>query len=427
MPRPRVKIFYGWWVVAASAAVLLVDAGLGFYAFGVFFTPLIEEFGWTRAEFSGTVSLAFVVTGIASPIVGNLTDRFGARKVMLCSAVIMGGSFALLGLTQSLWYFYLVFVVEAASRAGAHVVPITTLVANWFEKRRGLAMGIVVTGISLGGVLITPLSTYLIDLIGWRLSYLMLGILIWVSVIPLVILVIRNLPQHKGLLPYGRSHPGELDSQTVGTSKSSQSDDAVWTVRTAIRTSAFWFSAATVALLFLGGSAVMTHTIPLLRDRGVSAEGAAMVMSCVAGAGILGKTLSGYLADRLQIRFVVMMIGILIAAGIFILINFSSGALVWLFAVVFGFAMGGVIAIQSLLVAYCFGLASLGSILGGVALIADFGFAIGPLLAGYVFDVTGSYDLAFQLYIASCLLAALLVLFVQPPRLRRQAVSADRG
>lgn len=419
---PRVKIFYGWWIVAASAVILLVDAGLGFYAFGVFFTPLIREFGWTRAEFSGAISLAFLVNGIASPIVGSLTDKFGARRVIVVSAIVMGGSFAVLSLTQNLWYFYLIFVVEAASRAGAHVVPITTLIANWFQEKRGLAMGVVVTGISIGGVTITPLSTYLIEFFGWRMSYVILGALMWVTVIPLTIIVIRNRPQHLALLPLGGSPNGGIGSQRPRLGNSSRADNVVWTVRAAVRTSAFWLSAATVALLFMGGSSIMAHTIPRLIDRGVSAEEAALVLSFVAGMGILGKIISGYLADRFQVRFVIMLISFLMALGIYILLNSGSGALLWVFALVFGMSFGGVIAIQSILVAYCFGLASLGSILGAVVLVSDVGFAIGPLLAGYVFDVTGSYDTAFRLFIATCILAGLLVFFVRPPRLEERTL-----
>ncbi|MBI2907289.1 MAG: MFS transporter [Chloroflexi bacterium] len=417
MTLPRSRVFYGWWIVVASAVILMVDAGLGFYAFGVFLTPLTREFGWSRAEFSGTISVAFLIAGMASPVAGSLTDRFGARRVMVGAALVMGGSFVFLGLTQTLWYFYLLFVVEAVARAGAHVVPITTIIANWFQEKRGLAMGITVTGISIGGVVITPLATYLVDLAGWRLAYAILGLLIWLTVIPLSVLVIRNRPGDVGLTPYGAGTADEGENHTARAARRTGAAGPSWTAGAAIRTRAFWFASVSVSLLFMGGTAVMAHTIPLLRDRGASAEGAALVLSFIAGMGIIGKMSCGYLADRLQVRFVVVLISIATALGITLLLAAGKGPTVWLFAFVFGVSFGGVIAVQSLLAAYCFGLASLGVILGAVAMVANLGFVAGPLLAGYVFDVTGSYDLALKLYIGGCLLAGLLGAFVHPPSL----------
>lgn len=410
LSRP-LNIFYGWWIVAASGIILMVNAGMTFYAFGVFLTPVISEFGWSRAEFSGAISLAYLVTGLASPVAGNMTDRFGPRAVIVASAIATGASFVALYLTQSLWFFYLIYLIQAASRTGAHIVPMTSLIANWFKAKRGLAMGMAVTGISIGGVIITPLATYSIAHFGWRISYVILGSLIWVTGVPLALTVVRNRPEQMGLHRYG-------ESLVQGNQEGRRVMDRVWTLKEALKTSTFHLYATAVALLYMAGAAVMTHTVPLLIDRGVSPEHAALVLSFVAGMGILGKTTSGYLADRLSPKFVIAGISLLMALSIVILLHSSSGPSLWLFAMIFGASYGGVIAMQSVLSAYWFGLASLGAILGAVALVGNVGFAIGPVFGGYVFDITGKYDLAFQVFVGSSLLAGLLVLLIRRPRVK---------
>jgi MFS family permease len=172
------RVFYGWWVVAALAAIMFLSAGLGFYSLGVFITPLEEEFGWSRGQVSIGIALATAASGLLGPVVGLAVRRFGARTVLATGAVGMGISFALLGLTWSLPYLYGMFVFMAAWRAGIMLVPVAHIVANWFQRQRGLAIGAATTGIGFGGLVMAPLSKVLISSLGWRPTFFILGLVI---------------------------------------------------------------------------------------------------------------------------------------------------------------------------------------------------------------------------------------------------------
>jgi MFS family permease len=414
---PPSRVFYGWWVVSALATIMFLSAGLGFYALGVFVTPFEDEFGWSRGQVSVGIALGTIVSGLLGPVVGVAVERLGARVVMACGATGMGVCFALLGLTWSLVYLYAMFATMAVWRSGLQVVRV---VGNWFERRRGLAMGITTTGIGFGGLVMAPLSKVFIAWVGWRSTFFIFGLLVIVVALPLALLVIRHHPSDKGLRVDGMAPADPPDESRAGPAPRVPPAPAanVWPARAAIQTRAFIFSTISVSLGFASLGAVLLHTSPFMEDRGMAPEMAGLTLGFVSGAGILGKVGSGYLADRLPAPLVLAGVFLMEAVGLTVLISTESMAGVAAFVLIFGYSMGGVVALQPLIIIHCFGVASMATIIGAMTVFSGFSSAMGPIFAGFMHDALGDYTLAYLVFIGVDCFAALLVLLVRPPRVR---------
>ncbi len=411
MPPPRAKfgIFYGWWIVAAGLVCLLLAGGIGYYTFGAFFIPLVDEFGWTRAQLSLAATIASVL-GLAAPLVGTWVDKYGARVVMAVGALVTGTAFALLGLTHSLWYFYLMYLIVASGHFGILNIPVTKVVSNWFVERRGLAIGITLTGFGIGGLCMLPLASYLISSLGWRSSYHLLGAIICVVLIPLSLFIIKDRPQDKGLLPNGNTSRGE---------ERPLSSTAEWTLGRALRAPTYWLIIGALTLAYFGTAAVLTHAIPFFEDEGISSQMAATMLASAIGVSIPSRVAAGYIADRVSVRYVTGFSFLLQLVALVLLFEAGSMAMFWAFVAIFGVAMGGMFAMEPLLISEHFGMASFGAIYGTLWGLSAFGFAVGPPLAGHIFDVSGSYNSAFILFIATTILAMVLISFIKSPRQRK--------
>jgi len=408
------KPFYGWSVVASLAAILFLSAGLGFYSLGVFVVPFEEEFGWSRGEVSLGIAFATTVSGIMGPLVGLSVERVGARPVLAVGATGMGICFALLGLTWSLAYLYAMFVMMAVWRAGIMIVPVSQVVANWFQRRRGLAMGIATTGIGFGGLVMAPLCKVMISAAGWRLTFIIMGLVIIVVALPLILLVIRQHPGERGLLPDGASPDLASGGPNPDSARRAHPMTRNWSVGDAIRTRAFILATAAIGLGFASLGAVLLHTSPFMEDRGVAPEVAGLILGLVAGMGILGKIGSGHLADRMPPHRVLAGVFLMEAVGLAALISTDSVVGIVAFVLIFGYAMGAVVALQPLVVLHYFGMASVGTILGAMTAFSSVFTAVGPVFAGFMHDLLGSYTLAYMVFIGVNCVAALLVLLIGP-------------
>ena len=402
-PRSRFGIFYGWWIVAAGSICLLLAGGIGYYTFGAFFIPLVDEFGWTRAQLSLAVTVASVL-GLAAPLIGTWVDKYGARVVMAVGALITGAAFALLGLTHSLWYFYLMYLIVASGHFGILNIPVTKVVSNWFVERRGLAIGITLTGFGIGGLCMLPLASYLISSLGWRASYHLLGAIICVVLIPLSLFIIKDHPQDKGLLPHG------ITSQTE---ERHLPPTAEWTLGRALRAPTYWFIIGALTLAYFGTAAVLTHAIPFFEDQGISPQMAAIMLASAIGISIPARIVAGYIADRASVKYVTGFSFLLQLVALVLLLEAGSMAVLWAFVAILGLAMGGMFAMEPLLISEHFGMASFGAIYGTLWGLSALGFAAGPLLAGHIFDISGSYNSAFILFIATTILAMVLIFFIK--------------
>jgi len=401
-------------VVAALATIMFLSAGLGFYSLGVFVVPFEEEFGWSRGEVSLGIAMATLVSGVMGPLVGLAVERLGARPVLAAGATGMGICFALLGLTWSLVYLYAMFAMMAAWRAGLMIVPVSQVVANWFERRRGLAMGITTTGIGFGGLVMAPLCKVLISVAGWRSTFLIMGLVIIAVALPLILLVIRQHPADRGLLPDGVNSPPASTTSSPSSGRQPGPMARTWSVGDAIRTRAFILATAAIGLGFASLGAVLLHTSPFMEDRGVAPEVAGLILGLVAGMGIFGKVGAGYLADRVPPHRVLAGVFLMEAVGLAALISTDSAIGVAAFVLIFGYSMGAVVALQPLVVVYYFGLASVATILGAMTAFSSIFMAVGPVFAGFMYDLLGSYTLAYLVFISVDCVAALLVLLIGP-------------
>ncbi len=285
-------------------------------------------------------------------------------------------------------------------------IPGSTTVTNWFIKRRGLALGIATMGVSMGGVVMPPLADYFISRFGWRTSFVFMAIFPWAIVIPLTIIFIRKRPEDLGLNP-----DGITDSNPDPALPERENDRYEVSIgaRAALKTSNFWKLAVAFSLSFMSLGTVLIHLVPHLTDLGISPTTAAFCLGLTAAFGVIGKVVLGGLTDIIQKRFVAILAYAFQIIGLIILLNARELGLVYLFCACFGFGMGGVIPIHQSFLGECFGRESFGSIYGLMAPFTVLFQALGQPFAGYVFDVTGSYHLAFLLFIVNYLLAAIII------------------
>jgi MFS family permease len=410
--KPR--IFYGYWIVAIAFLCAFINSGCGFYAFSLFVKPLQAEFGWSRGGIMVALTIFFLIGGVSAPVVGRLVDRYGARNVIATGALITGFGFFLLSLAHTLWFFYVGYIVAGLGMASAGMIPATTLVSNWFEKRRGTAIGIMSSGIGAGGFVFAPLiGAYLIPNFGWRTSYLTMALSTLV-IIPFALLVLKTKPEDIGLYPDGRQYEG-----SVSEPEASFSPSQGLTLKMALATSGFWLiSISFLAHGFCEVGTLQTQ-VPHLEDIGFPLTTASTAFGVVGFFSLIGKFGFGWLCDRILAKYACALgLGVQLA-GLLILLTVrpeSALASLWLYAVVIGLGVGSWLPTMSMLVSTNFGLAAYGTIFGLTSFIMSIGASTGPLMAGYIFDIVGSYHWAFIVFIILYSIAILTVLAVRRPQ-----------
>lgn len=420
MSRTLSRVFYGWWIVLASMLALAVGGGVYWQGFGVFFLPLAREFSTTRAALSGAVSISQLEGGMLGPIGGYLTDRYGPRSMMLAGAAIMGLGFLAMSQVRSLAAFYAVFVLMISVGMSVGIrVPALVAPSNWFVRRRGTAVGLATSGAGLGGVFVPALG-WLIATVGWRSTSALAGGLVLAACLPLA-LVMRRPPEHYGLLPDGDSpnarsaaDPGDEAPQT-GTQAAAISE-AQYSLMDALRTPVFWLLSLAFGLRQLVVGAIGLHLVPYLEDTGVRPELAATVLGVTAVTSVLGRLGFGWLADRLEKRFVMGSSMALVALGAFILPSVTEWWHLAGFVAVYAVGWGGGATLMFAVRADYFGRRAFGTISGMMDFVQMFGLVLGPLVAGLVFDIVGSYRPAFVTFAVSATLAASIMVFLRPPR-----------
>jgi MFS family permease len=400
----RSSFFYGWVIVIASLAIQTVVFG-AMYSFGVFFKPLSAELGLSRTATSLVAAIGAVVVGLLGIAAGALSDRYGPRIVVFTSGFLLGLGHLLTSWINAAWQLYLTYgLVRGLGTSGAYS-PILSTVARWFEKKRGLALGMVVAGIGLGTMLLLPFSAYLITTYQWRQSIRIIGVLIWVIVLPAALFLRRN-PEEMKLLPYGRLATAEAESPSAGDAAAGRSS----TLWEALSTRNLWTLLFIFALYAFALGMVMVHLVPYATDIGISPTMAATFMSAIGGASITGRIGMGAIADRIGIKAAMAISLAFMAVPLSLLSGVHIPLFFYLLTIIFGFGYGGMVPQLPAATGYIFGMKSLGSIFGVVTLGATMGQATGPLLAGYIYDVTQSYQSAFLLGVLSLFLGITLAL-----------------
>jgi len=411
-------VFYGVWIVAGCFVLLFLFAGAGFYSFSIFIRPLEQDFGWSRSAISFAMSIYMMLHGLVGPFVGHATQTHGPRRVMTFFAVLSGAAFILVSFTPSLWYFYLAYALLSVGTAGIGFIPVSSVLTRWFIRRRGTAIGLAMVGISLGGLVMAPLVGLIISHFGWRASFVFLGLLVWLLGLPVTLFVMKATPAEIGLMPDG-DRPGAVESSRASSLHSrpiATAEEQGWPLREALRTRSFFWVAVTFFLAPLAQMGMLQHQVPLIVEAGISEAVAATALGLTAGLGGLGKLSFGRISELLPFHYATMLCFGLQALGVFVLLNAQSVAMVWVYVVIFGFAMGGVIVLVPLAVAHFFGLASFGVIMGSVSLIVALGNASGALISGLIYDFLGSYSYAMLAYICVYGVATLSIFLAGEPR-----------
>ncbi|MBI2861130.1 MAG: MFS transporter [Chloroflexi bacterium] len=375
-------LYYGYIVAAAGFLTMFAMWGT-FYTFGVFFKPVLEEFGWNRAMTSGAYSLSTVLHGMLGVAMGRLTDKFGPRLVMVASGVFLGAGYLLMSQIGTLWHFYLFYGVLIGIGMGGSWVPILTTVARWFINRRGMMVGIVLTGISLGAVIMPPLAERLVASYEWRASYVIMGSVALVLIVAAALFLRRD--------PRGRQQ-NESDERIEARDRLQSSG---LSFVQAIRTRQLWIIFAMVFCLGFFIFAALVHIVPHATDLGISAASAANMLAIVGGIGLVTKFFIGSAVDRFGTRICYLVSFLVATFAFFWLLEARELWALYLFAVLFGMVYSGAEVLETPLIAELFGLSSMGVILSISALGFTVGGAVGPLVAGRIFDITGSYDMAF--------------------------------
>jgi sugar phosphate permease len=411
------RFFYGWRIVAAGFVLLFLFAGAGFYSFSIFIKPLEDEFGWPRASIALTMSIYFIIGGCAGPLVGKLIQVYEEKRIMLISAVGAGACYMLVSLTRSLGYFYAVYAFLALMSCGMGVLPVSSLLAKWFDKRRGTATGLAMVGISAGGLILAPVMGKITLYMGWKFAYVFIGLLVWILAIPLVLFVIKDSPSELGLITDGAAADINQDEQISHHTATPVLPvaDHEWTMGEMLRSRAFWWIVASFFLAPMAQMGVLQHQVPIIAAKGISQATAATALGLIAGIGGLGKVSFGRISEMLPFQWAVVICFGLQALAVFMLLYFQAIAVVWIYVVIFGFAMGGLVVLMPLTVGHFFGLGGFGLILGSIWMVQALGGALGTYSAGLIYDAFGDYQFAFYVFIAAYIIAIIAIFMAGKP------------
>ncbi len=407
------KIFYGWWIVAASLVTAAYAGGVVFYGFTAFIEPIANEMGWSYTQISLAASLRGLEIGILAPFFGILVDRWGPRRLIAGGAVISAVGMLLLGATTSLAMFYGAFALLAIGMSACTMTVLMTAVANWFHRKIGIASGIAISGFGFSGLLV-PVIVRLIALYDWRTAATILALGMVVLVLPLS-LFFRQKPEQYGYLPDGQtevvvtqaSDPGQLRPVEVEVK-----------TKEALKSGAFWRLSVAFWYHMLITSAIITHVMPYLSSVGFSRATASLVATAIPLISITGRLGIGWLGDKVDRKKV--------AAGSFTLMGcgtlffaYASSTDIWLlipFLILFGFGYGGSNALRASLGREYFGRTSFGTILGLTIGIGAIGSIMGPTIAGWVYDTLGSYQLSWLVFAGLTVFAIIAALTMTPVR-----------
>jgi predicted MFS family arabinose efflux permease len=382
-----------WWVVFGSTVGLIVGNGpIVFFTFGLFLLPVTREFGWDRATFSSSLLVGHALAALAYPFLGRAIDRYGVRRVSLTSIVLFALAVASLSLTPpSATVFIAMAGLCGLLSAGQAPLPYAKAVSSWFDQRRGLALGIAMTGIGIGATLVPQFARAVIAAYGWRAGYVALGALLLVVAFPAVAIFIRE-PDHQGQAFADRE--GIVPGLTIGE---------------ALRTSRFWLLAIPVFLVVTTINGIVGHLVPLLTDRGFEVRQATATLSTVGLATIAGRLVSGYLLDRFFAPFVTAVLFLLPLVGVTILALGTGGIGPVVAAITLGFGLGAEVDVIGYMVSRYFGLRAYGGIYGCMFAIFTVGTGLGPVLMGLSFDAAGSYTVTLTIFGVALVCASILV------------------
>jgi MFS family permease len=439
------RIYYGWIIVAIGLVSMAFWYGIR-SSFAVFYVALLEDFPWTRGESAGVQSMALMTYTILAPVVGGLIDRFGPRRVIVPGILILSSGLILCGSIETLTQFYIFYGIVAGTGVTCiALVSYAAILAHWFEKKRGLASGIAVSGMGLGTFLMVPLSQYFINLVGWRSTFVLMGILVTIILLPLNLFFLRHKPQELGLYPDGLDRPAvplgrEVPAApTIVERRSSpppEGDPPVegwnpvngnaikthdWTLKKALRTRSFWALVLFPFLAFTGLFIIHVHNVKFMVDHGIDKMTAAYIYAMIGIISSVFRIFWGWLSDRIwrEITYSFGIICTCLGIGSLLLME-STGqkAFVYPFFIFFGMGWGVTAPLFMSIAADLFEGKVFGLIYGIVEGGIGVAGAFGAWIAGFLFDKTQSYRWAFILAIITVLCSGVLAWVAAPRKVR---------
>ena len=389
MPKNEGRIHYAWVVLGVMVVVMIAANGLR-SVFGVFIKPMEAEFGWSRTSLSVAAALSLLLFGAVSPFAGRLADLWGGRVVFTVALGVMGIGTVASAFVSQLWHIYLASgVAMALGAGGATLTAAIPLAARWFDKRRGLVIGIAGAAMSAGQLVVIPLAMWLTLRLGWRQSYLWLGLGLLALILPLSAILLRSDPKDKGTEPYGAD-------TTHGSAGSSLLNEARVSVTEAAQVPAFWLLVGSYFVCgYTSGGLVGTHLIPHTVEHGFSEMEGAQALGVMGAVSVIGTILAGWICDRFgrkgPLAWYYFFRGV---ALLFLLVVWNVPSL-YLFAAILGLNWFSTVPPTTTLTANIFGRSSVGELSGWIFLSHQVGAALAATLGGWIHDVTGSYTWAF--------------------------------
>ena len=377
-PQRKSKLYYGWVIVIVSFLIITISYGVQ-YSFGVFLKPLSADFGWTRAQTSSIYSFYIIMHGISAAIMGWLSDRFSSRLTSAIGGILISSGLLLASYAGAIWHLYIFYSFLVGLGVGTSLVPLQATTSRWFTKRRGTALGIVTSGVGAGTLLMPLFASYFVSLYGWRMSYLAMSCVAFLVVV-LALLFLKRQPKQPKTGQYNQG----IERHQQGLQ-----------VQQAILTKSFWFLFACYLFLGIAVTIPITHMVAYATDKGINPVVAATFLSAVGAGGILGRLSLGSLSDKVQAMNLLPFVFVTLAIIIGCFLSADGTILFLLLATLFGFTYGGSAPLLTRVTTKYFGLSSLGAILGCQVLGVAVGGMVGSYFAGYVFDLTNSYQLVF--------------------------------
>ncbi|MDA0771172.1 MAG: MFS transporter [Chloroflexi bacterium] len=417
----RSPIYYGWIVLAAAGSSQVVRNAAASLTIAVFMFPLAEELGWSRTLIAGAASLGGLAATGASPMVGWLVDKYGARLVLAVSIFVLGLSTISLSWATVPIAFYLAYATGRVIFSSPIQIGASVVVSRWFIKTRGRANGLLSLSHSIGMVGFPIIASLVIASQGWRTAWVVLGVLVWVIALAPVSLLIVQRPEDVGLLPDG-DKPGT--GATDGSARAVE--EPQWTSKEAMRTSALWILAIGVGLLFVMQAGTNVHMAAYFRDQGLTTSVAGLALSFNAGFMGVGSIIWGWLIDRVPVRITLAGVALIMAMASIMLVTADTTVEALAYSGLFGFGLGGMLVAPPVAYANYFGRRSLGVIRGVTEPFTSLGQAIGALLSGAIFDITGSYLIAFVTFAVLGVLTMVIVMLAKPPRHASESIVAPQ-
>lgn len=410
--RPR--FFYGW-IITGLVFLNLATAYGAQYSFGVFFPSMIEEFKWSRQDLAGAFSLYCLLYNFLGLFLGKLADRFGPRRVLIAGSILLGGGISLISQVKVPWHIYVVYGFLASLGMSASYMTGSPTIVKWFIEKRGVALGISLSGMGFGIICFPPLTGLLISAFGWRVACILLGLTVFLILFTCALFLVSH-PEKMGQNPDGKPHSSLPEAPYPSSGPEAEIN---LTMAQALRTGSFWILNI---VFFLGWVFIffpLVHLVILAADLGLSRESAFFALALLGLFSNAGRLGLGAISDQLG-RKPMLILSLALQAVSFVWLIFThTPSMLYAFAVIFGFSYGGLGANFPAITGDYFGRRHAGSLIGAILTISGWASAVGPWIGGWIYDMTHSYQLAFVLAALSNSLGLVLIFFSNPPRRNR--------